>query len=103
VIRTLLKLTAAAVIGAASLAQAQELPPGPGHDTLVAACSSCHQPEVVADKVMSKKEWEDMVHTMVDRGADATEAQVAQIVAYLTANFSGAPKPPAQPAAPPAK
>ena len=101
--RTQLQLAAfAAALAAASLAQAQELPPGPGHDTLVNACSSCHQPEVVADKQMSKKEWEDTVHTMVDRGADATEAQVAEIVAYLTANFSGAPKAPAQPV-PPAK
>jgi mono/diheme cytochrome c family protein len=105
VIRTLLKLAAvAAALGAASLAQAQELPPGPGRETLVAACSSCHEPQVVADKQMSKKEWEDTVHSMVDRGADATEAQVVEIVAYLVANFSGALKAPAQPAAaPPAK
>lgn len=103
--RTLLKLTAlTAALGVVSPAQAQDLPPGPGRDTLVTVCSSCHQPEVVADKQMSKKEWEDTVHSMVDRGADATEAQVAEIVAYLVANFSGAPKPAAQPAAaPPAK
>ncbi len=98
-IRTLFKLTAlAAVLGAASLAHAQDsLPPGPGHDTLVTACSSCHAPEVVADKQMSRAEWEKVVKTMVDRGADATDAQIAEIVAYLTAHYSGAPQP-AQPA-----
>lgn len=103
-IRTLFKLTAfTAALGAASLAEAQpSLPPGPGYDTLVMVCSSCHGPEVVADKQMNKAEWEDTVHTMLDRGGDATPAQVAEIVAYLVANFSGAPKPAAQPPAAPA-
>lgn len=98
--RRVLKMAAAmAAVGVASLAHAQDnLPPGPGRDTLVAVCSSCHAPDVVAGKQMSRVEWEKVVRVMADRGADGTDAQLAEIVNYLVANYSDGPKPPTQPA-----
>lgn len=95
--RTVLKATAfAAGLAAASWAQAQDgLEPGKGHDTLVAVCSSCHDPNVVAGKQLSRDEWSQLVRVMADRGADGTDAQLAEIVDYLFAHYGDGPAKPA--------
>lgn len=78
---------------------ASPLPPGPGHDTMVRVCSACHAPEIAAQQRLSPKEWDDLVETMVSRGAQASEAEIAEIKAYLSKSFPDKPAP----ATPPAK
>jgi mono/diheme cytochrome c family protein len=73
------------------------LPPGPGHDTMVKVCSACHSPEIAATQRLSPAGWDELVETMVSRGAQATDAEVAEIKAYLRKSF---PDTPAQPAPP---
>lgn len=99
--RAMLKMAVfAAGLAAAPMALAQDgLAPGKGHETLVAVCSSCHEPTVVTGKQMSRPEWAQVVRTMADRGADGSDAQLAEIVDYLFAHYGDGP--PATEKAPP--
>jgi cytochrome c5 len=100
VIRTL-SIVAASVftlgVGAAfAEAGADGLPEGPGHDTFVTVCSGCHAPELVLDKRMDYAGWDELVQTMVGRGASASPEEVKAITDYLAKNL---PAPGAAPAA----
>jgi len=76
------------VMGAAATAQSPvQLAAGPGQTTVVAVCSGCHAPTLVVGRRQTKVEWKKMVESMVDRGAQADDAQVAEIVDYLFANY----------------
>lgn len=67
------------------------LPPGPGHDTMVRVCSACHAPEIAAQQRLSQQGWKDLVDTMASRGAPGSEADFAEITAYLAKNFPDKP------------
>ncbi len=66
---------------------AQKLPPGPGKTTVQRVCSACHAVEVFAGKAHTRQEWSDIVTEMANAGAEATDAEFKQIVAYLAKNF----------------
>ena len=69
-----------------------QMPPGPGRDLLLRACSSCHSAETVIQHVDTAAGWADEVGSMVARGAMLSSAEVSQVVAYLAQNYpSGAP------------
>jgi mono/diheme cytochrome c family protein len=70
---------------------ASVLPPGPGHDTMVRVCSACHAPEIAAQQRLSAQGWKDLVDTMASRGAPGSEADFAEITAYLAKNFPDKP------------
>lgn len=67
------------------------LPAGPGHDTMVRVCSGCHAPEIAAQQRLSEQGWKDLVETMAGRGAPGSEADFAEISAYLAKNFPDKP------------
>ncbi|HEV2595838.1 MAG TPA: hypothetical protein VGU01_11615 [Sphingomicrobium sp.] len=67
------------------------LPAGPGHDTTVRVCSGCHAPEIAAQQRLSEQGWKDLVETMAGRGAQGSEADFAEIKAYLAKNFPDKP------------
>lgn len=67
------------------------LPAGPGHDTMVRVCSGCHAPEIAAQQRLSEQGWKELVDTMAGRGAQGSEADFAQISAYLAKNFPEKP------------
>lgn len=68
-------------------AAASALPAGPGHDTMVRVCSACHAPEIAARQRLSPAGWHEMVETMAGRGAQGSDADFAEITAYLATNF----------------
>ena len=70
---------------------ASPLPLGPGHDTMVRVCSGCHAPEVAAQQRLSQQGWKELVDTMAARGAQGSEADFAEITAYLAKNFPDKP------------
>ncbi|UAK24778.1 c-type cytochrome [Sphingomonas nostoxanthinifaciens] len=76
---------------AAAPATAGTLPAGPAHDLMVRVCSACHAPEIAAQQRLSPAGWKDLVDTMASRGADASEAELAQITDYLAKNFPDKP------------
>lgn len=64
-----------------------KLPEGKGRDVMIRVCSACHDPEQAADQQFDKAGWKALVDQMASKGADATDAELAQIVDYLSAAF----------------
>jgi competence protein ComEA len=64
-----------------------KLPPGDGRDLMIKVCGQCHDPDNAADQDLDAKGWKSLVDDMASKGADATDAQLDQIVAYLTKAF----------------
>ena len=67
--------------------QAQDLPAGQGRETLKRVCTACHDIESVPRLRYSRADWMSLVYSMKDMGADATTAEMDEIVDYLTKNF----------------
>jgi hypothetical protein len=83
-------LLAAVVLSLA--ARGAELPPPAAEQdsaltqegaSLAAVCGKCHNLQIVLDTPMSYDGWHDTVQKMLDRGAVATDEQLADIMDYL--------------------
>ena len=48
-----------------------------------AVCAKCHNLQIVMDTPMSYDAWHDTVQKMIDRGADASDRQLDDIMDYL--------------------
>jgi competence protein ComEA len=70
-----------------SVVWGQDLPPGEGRETLMRVCTACHDIEAIPRLHYSREGWANLVSSMKDMGADATDAELAQIVNYLAKNF----------------
>jgi competence ComEA-like helix-hairpin-helix protein len=66
---------------------ARQLPDGPGKDVVERVCSACHGPEIVMGKALTKDGWTQVVEDMIQRGAQGSDDDFAQIVDYLAAHF----------------
>ena len=64
-----------------------KLPPGQGRELVIRVCSSCHEPETVADEQLDESSWKKLVDEMAGKGADATDAELNEIVQYLAKAF----------------
>ena len=83
------------VFGIAALpVSAQDLPDGPGKDTLVMVCTVCHGTDIIVAQKHTKAEWKDVVDQMIANGAQAKDEEFAAIIDYLAKNF-GKPDAPA--------
>ena len=71
--------------------QKTSLPDAPGKDTFLQVCSGCHSPENVVGKGFNEDGWTEVVGSMVDRGAQISDAQFATIVKYLVTAFPPIP------------
>ena len=75
------------VVGAAvaqpAMPGAELLPEGAGRDATLRVCTGCHAPDVIVNRVQKAAPWSDVVQAMVEKGAEATPEEVAQIAAYL--------------------
>jgi quinoprotein glucose dehydrogenase len=63
------------------------LPPGPGRDLTMRACSSCHAFDVIASQHLSPQDWTNIVQSMSAIGARATPDELNQIQSYLAKAF----------------
>ena len=61
-----------------------------GAETLQRVCSGCHAPELVADKRLDRAGWDEVVQTMIGRGAQASDAEAKAIVDYLARTYPAA-------------
>jgi len=82
---------------------AQDLPDGPGKETVQTVCTVCHGLEDIVSSKRTKAEWKELVDKMVSFGAQAKDEEIEAIVNYLAKNFGKADtasnfKPPAAPA-----
>ncbi len=85
-------LAAVAMLSASG--NGQNLPAGKGREALNRVCTSCHDLNSVPGLHYSRPEWKTLVDSMKEMGAQATAAEFAEIVEYLTVNFGpqkGAP------------
>jgi len=84
----------ALLAGAARAAGQDSLPDGPGKDVTVRVCGACHAPERSAALRLTRGGWQDVIAKMVPLGAKGSDAELAAVLDYLSANFKGdAPKP----------
>jgi cytochrome c5 len=78
------------------------LPNKPGAETVQKVCSVCHVAENVLGKRLDRAGWDDLVQTMVDRGAVGSDAELKTVTDYLAANLGPDNPLPATPAPAPA-
>jgi len=64
-----------------------ELPDGPAKQKVVKICATCHEMESVVASRRTKLGWQQMTEDMVSRGAEGSEGDLADVVAYLTEWF----------------
>lgn len=79
------------------------LPDGKGKDTAKRICSGCHGTDTFASQGHTREKWSSIIGSMGDKGMDASDEEIAQILDYLTASFPPPPdkSDPAAPANPP--
>ena len=69
-------------------AVAQSLPEGKGKELVGRICVSCHDlAPITTSGGFTRRDWEQVVQSMIDMGADITPDEVPQIVNYLAASF----------------
>lgn len=73
--------------GASDDEEAKNLPNGPGKDAVVKVCLNCHGAGNFRQLRLNKDGWSDKVADMVDKGAEATDAETAAVIDYLARNF----------------
>ena len=76
------------VLAAAPADDKPKLPDGPGKETMMRICANCHGPEIVLGKRLTRDGWSQIVMIMVQRGAQGTDDEFADIVDYLTNTVS---------------
>ena len=67
--------------------QAGELPDGPGKVIILRTCVGCHKAEEFTAYRLSKEQYTRAVYSMLDRGAQATNAELDTVADYLFKNF----------------
>ena len=82
-----------------------QLTQGPGRAVTERMCTSCHGVEQFTGMRMTKQRWAQTVDDMVARGAQGSDADINQVVQYLTDNFGAGkiaalPEPVMKPAGP---
>ena len=87
-------LAGALLLAAGASAQESRLPPGPGREAVIAACSDCHGLVALYGKQMSYGAWYSMIGDMMNNGANVPPEDRDAIAGYLAANF-GPPEGPA--------
>jgi mono/diheme cytochrome c family protein len=83
-------LPAAAVLtflASAPVQAADDIPDGPGKETVMKVCTACHGIIEFTSQKHTKTEWDEVVDNMAQRGARASDAEFDTIVAYLAKNF----------------
>lgn len=61
-----------------------DLPEGPGKDTVARACTNCHGSEMFAGYYKTKDDWDATINEMTDKGLSLTDADYAEILSYLS-------------------
>jgi competence protein ComEA len=63
-------------------------PEATGKAALMKVCSNCHSAETVIQTLRTRQEWSEVIDQMARFGADATDQEFDQILAYLAKHFS---------------
>jgi competence protein ComEA len=84
-----LALVVLTMSGAQAASPEDELPEGEGKKILMTSCTSCHDLSEVTKfrGYYDRKQWRDIVVTMMEYGAPVDERQVDVLADYLTQNL----------------
>src|SRR5581483_2446950 len=63
-------------------------PPGPGREALFKVCNDCHGPESVLGQLKTHEEWSKTLDEMASHGAQGSDEEWNQILAYLDQHYS---------------
>ena len=63
------------------------LPKGKGRDVVESSCLRCHSTDILRQQRLTPKQWTAAVEKMMRWGVEATDAQKAAMIAYLSTNF----------------
>jgi competence protein ComEA len=63
-------------------------PPGPGREAVFKVCADCHGPESVLGQLKTRDEWSKTLDEMANNGAQGTDEEWNQILAYLDQHYS---------------
>jgi DNA uptake protein ComE-like DNA-binding protein len=74
------------ILSAQATAQTQ-LPEGKGRDIVLKVCGGCHEASQAAALRLTRDGWNDLISNMRGEGAEATEAEFAEILNYFSTNF----------------
>jgi virginiamycin B lyase len=77
----------AVLIGALPVAAQPVLPDGPGKAVVENACQACHALTNITNAGHTPKDWDTVVHMMINAGAKVAPDQVPMVVNYLAAHF----------------
>jgi cytochrome c5 len=58
-----------------------------GKTILENACTACHDLDLVQDMHLNKQEWEDLVKSMIGKGASVEDKDVPVLVEYLAKTY----------------
>ena len=87
-------LAGALLLAAGASAQESRLPPGPGREAVIAACSDCHGLVALFGKQMSYGTWYSIIGDMINNGASVPREDREAIADYLATNFGPPQDPP---------
>ncbi len=68
------------------------LPDAPEKAVVVSRCGSCHPAEVLLGRLDNPKNWARKVDSMVNRGAELSDADIVQVNNYLNKYFALVPE-----------
>lgn len=72
---------------------AQELPAGPGKETVTTRCLTCHEPDLIVQQRLSRAGWGRELDKMIRWGAVVDAAEREPMLDYLSAQFTPKPVP----------
>jgi competence protein ComEA len=64
------------------------LPDKPGKETVVRVCSACHELDTAVGTRHTRTEWRAVVDAMLNRGAKASDEEIAAIIDYLATHVA---------------
>lgn len=65
------------------------LPDGAGKETTVRVCGTCHPPERGASVRLTRAGWQDVMAKMLSLGMKGTDAELKEVLDYLSTHFKG--------------
>ena len=89
--KTFALLLALAPLAFAPVAYADDLPEAPEKKLVNTVCSGCHDLGTAIGVKRTPAGWKEIVEQMADRGARASDEELAAITAYL-AKYFGVPQ-----------
>lgn len=63
------------------------MPDGPGKEVILNTCTQCHDLYRIKENRRSPEEWEELLVSMLNEGAQLNDEEFARVHAYLSRNF----------------